>query len=683
MDEFESRLSDGLEGRARHTPTYAGDLGAITRRGRRRRWAQRSVGAVGAAAILGGAFLASRVVSDEPGENLATEDGGIPVIVTETPTPTPTPLPTPDPALVGTPLPVPTPLPETVVRDVFAVTATGWGTGLVGSSGEYFASLICCDGEVVDWQVQPVGPAAGALRVRDDLQGGLIASTSNALWWQPAATLGSGMEPTLLAEATDTSADNGIELWDVIVIEDTMRVLYSTWSATTDQSTGAAALWSVSITGGTPAEPEQLSATSWDTIDQPDAYRWNGAGWADDGGRMELRAAADGACEWIVFENTDGSYESPFPAPATDGECQQDSIGAATINAAGQLAVISKYLSVPPSTAEVAVFDRQGNPLSIHALPETPDGTPRWTELDMVGSDVLASRGAIADPTLDQVVRLDISRTQDPSPLPFVGNPSFARSDIDTDRLQTVGVDSDLWFGVLPTTSDDEPEDAEPDSTPDQVPTPVADPTPAPDAAPPADDIGPELREPDPDRAPVQPGAIAGDDGCLGAICIGGPTTDVAAELELLFGPLTLSADPDQPGTIVFATDQIEIVVEIADPASSGGETVLTGDDAVSRLEVRPLAPFTSDVSPLGNDVSTVTMSDVLVTLGAPTAVTNAFEGDVQVVWLQYETADAVLRFGLVGIDADDTLLLDPGDTSLPTEYDELVIRAYAVETRG
>ena len=41
MDDFESRLSDSLESQARRTPSYVGDLTTITRRGRRRRWAQR------------------------------------------------------------------------------------------------------------------------------------------------------------------------------------------------------------------------------------------------------------------------------------------------------------------------------------------------------------------------------------------------------------------------------------------------------------------------------------------------------------------------------------------------------------------------------------------------------------------------------------------------------------------
>ncbi len=259
MDELESRLADGLSRHAADLPRYEGDVRKVTRRGRNRRWAARGAGAVGALALLGGGVVAYQSIGD-PGQTLATEDPGVLVpapTVTPTPTPEPTPETTPEPTPDTTPEPGATPAPEQI-RDVFAVSATGWGVGLVGSGGDFFTTLTCCDGD--DWTTQPAGgPALGAVRVRDDLAGGLVASTSNTLWWQPETARGAPIAlDTVVAESPE--AEVRVDLWDVQLIDDRLRILYST--AAIDAEGGVARLFVAEVVGGHPDRADRVGRTA-------------------------------------------------------------------------------------------------------------------------------------------------------------------------------------------------------------------------------------------------------------------------------------------------------------------------------------------------------------------------------------------------------------------------------------
>lgn len=666
MDDLESRLADELARHAAGMPRYDGDVRRVTRRGRNRRWAVRGAGAVGAIVLLGGAAV---IYQAADGGDLETVMTRTPLVVAApTPTPTPTPQPEATPELAATPLPSPTPVEETVVRDVFAVSATGWGVGLVGTGGDLFATLTCCDDEGEDWRAQPGdAPVRGALRVRDDLRGGLVVSTQDTLWLQPAAAFGTDQEAEVIDHApAGEGAEVSVNLWDVTLVDDTVRILYSVSEVDASGLAGRDELRAAEVRPGRSPVVDVVGVSTW-TADSPGFIR-NGAAWVGEGGHMELRQAIGGdgpACEWIEYVETDPAFVSPFGPPGPDGGCPHDSIGAAAMNAQGQLAVIERFLSQPPATAVLAVYDRVGNRLHDFPLPETASGEPLWTELDIVGSAVLVSRAAFdSDPEADIVLRYDLGAAVNPRELAFVGNPTFARSNLVTSGLTPLDPGAATWFGdatVVPApTPDPDAAQGEDDSPvePEASPQPTKNPT-----------LTPPAVVSDEDRLAVGRGvnvvatdAGVGTDGCLRleeAICLGAPIADALVVAERLFGP---SPDGEPPGRGVHVF------------VGGDREVHLTEDDGVvSEIRMWPGAAR----------VATTTFGETIDKLGPPAAMSLEDEGG-DVLWVLYDSSAAYVGYGhLQPPDTDASVLTTSVDDGFPAAYDNLGVNSIWIRPAG
>ncbi len=394
---------------------------------------------------------------------------------------------------------------------------------------------------------------------------------------------------------------------------------------------------------------------------------------------MELRSAVDIGCEWVTYVDTDPAFESPFAPPDPDAGCPQDSIGGAAVNAEGQLVVIERFLSQPPATAQLAVYDRVGNLLSRTDLPETLEGQPRWTEIDVVGSAVLVSRTTTTDLSTDEVLRVDLDSSGPARTLPFLGNPTFARSNISTADLTLVRAGDARWFGTVDEEAAEpppEPEDETPEPTPASTPAAGPSPTPEPSVAPEPDPEGSEI--PDESRIPTgrfadikDAGTIIGDGGCLETICVGLPIDEALQQAGDLYGDedgdspeARWEGEPPEENEHVFITDSIQVwIVESIDRVRS----------------VRAWPAPDGDGAPLlaGPEGDPLTVGDLLAKHGAPAEVVNGVGEGIQVLWLFYDTTGAYVAYG-VTLDGDDTSpLLAPGDPSLPPEYDDLVINSY------
>lgn len=670
MDELESRLSDGLARHAAGLPEYQGDVRKVARRGRNRRWAARGAGAVGALAILGGGAVIYQAANGGDVVNVATQT---PPVVVPTETPTPTPEPTPEEAIVPdeatTPDPTPTPAVETVVRDVFAVAANGWGVGLVGTGGDLFATLACCDQDGEDWRAQPLTESArGALRVRDDLRGGLVVSTEDTLWLQAAASFGTDTDPIVVdREPLRETNTVSLELWDVSLIDDTVSVLYSVSVSDALGEAGRDELRRADIVPDTKPVIATIDTSTW-SPDTPGFIR-RGAAWVPGGGHMELRQAIGGdgpACEWVEYVDTDPAFDSPFDPPTPDGECPQDSIGAAAMNAEGQLAVIERFLAQPPLTAELVVYDRVGNELYREPLPETGEDDPRWTELDIVGSAVLVSRAVLdTDPASDSVLRFDLGATVSPRELAFVGNPTFARSNLVTGGLTPLDPADARWFGDPSAAPQPTPDPDDPDQPEETTDTPEATPEPTPDSVeetPPGllpEELPPEVRTPiGRGGEPLTSGKVRGDDGCIDEVCLG-MSTDPGEALSVLVGP----------GRRVELTETDGIVTSILVlPSEDGPEPGSSGAGI-------DLPPFPA-----------LKVHELLRNHGAPVEVRNEIGVDpdgteLHTVWLIYEIDNAEIAYGLTATDPTASILLEPGDERVPERYDGLMLNSYRAKT--
>ena len=685
MDDLESRLSDGLARHAAGVPEYRGDVRKVARRGRNRRWAARGAGAVGALAILGGgAVVYNAANGGDDTETVFTRTPEVVVVPTETPTPTPEP--TPDEAIVpdavATPEATPTPAAETVVRDVFAVAANGWGVGLVGTGGDLFATLTCCDQEGEDWRTQELAESArGALRVRDDLRGGIVASTEDTLWLQPAASFGTDAEPVVIQAELRRETDTvNVDLWDVSLVDDTVSVLYSVSVASPLGDEGSDELRQADIAPGAEPVITILGPTStWD----PDTSGFirRGAAWVPGGGHMELRQAIGGdgpACEWVEYFDTDPAFDSPFDPPTADGECPQDSIGAAAMNDEGQLAVIQRFLAQPPLTAELVVYDQVGNVLHRELLPETEEDQPRWTELDIVGSAVLVSRAALdGDPTADSVLRYDLGAATNPRELAFVGNPTFARSNLITSGLNALDPTDDRWFGATPATpgpspdTDDGSEPTEPDEPPPDI-DPDADPPTEPGGTPPTV-VRDEYRQAVGRGANVVPlEAWTGTDGCFRAeeaICLGAPIADALIVAERLWGA-EQSDNPDAAREGEPPPDNEHVYV------GDAWEVHITETDGiVSEIRAWP-GTNPSPTPPL--------FAETIEKLGAPAAMfLGGGEGN-DVLWVFYDSPAAYVGYGHVEPwGTDDPALTATIADGFPVAYDGLAVNSIWIRLVG
>lgn len=678
MDELESRLSDGLARHAAGLPEYQGDVRKVARRGRNRRWAARGAGAVGALVIMGGGAVIYQAANGGDVVNVATQT---PPVVVPTETPTPTPEPTPEEAIVPdeatTPDPTPTPAVETVVRDVFAVAANGWGVGLVGTGGDLFATLACCDQDDEDWRAQPLTESArGALRVRDDLRGGLLVSTEDTLWLQPAASFGTDTEPIVVdRELLRESNTVSLELWDVSLIDDTVSVLYSVSVSDALGEAGQDELRRADIGPDTRPVITTVDTSTW-SPDTPGFVR-RGAAWVPGGGHMELRQATGGdgpACEWVEYVDTDPAFDSPFDPPTPDGECPQDSIGAAAMNAEGQLAVIERFLAQPPLTADLVVYDRVGNPLYREPLPETGEDDPRWTELDIVGSAVLVSRAALdTDPGADSVLRFDLGGAVTSRELAFVGNPTFARSNLVTGGLTPLDPTTDRWFGTTSTPSptpdpDDRADPDETDDNPEETPEPTQDPALSPPTV-----VRDEYRQAVGRGANVVPvDAWGGTDGCFRlaeAICIGAPIADALVVAERLWGAEQSDSPEAQREGEAPPDDEYVFF---------GGEWevhISEIDGVVSEIRAWPGTD--------GHDATSV-LGETIEKLGPPAELfLGGGEGN-DVLWVFYDSPAAYVGYGYLepwGI--DDPMLISTIDDGLPAAYDDLAVNSIWIRPAG
>ncbi|MEM7287790.1 MAG: hypothetical protein AAF480_15675 [Actinomycetota bacterium] len=677
MDELESRLSDGLARHAAGVPAYDGDVRRVTRRGRNRRWATRGAGAVGALAILGGGAVIYQAAGGDETENLATQTPPVIVAPAETPTPTAEPSPEPDttPEAATTPEPAATPADETVVRDVFAATANGWGVGLVGTGGDLFATLSCCDEVGEDWRAQPLADAArGALRVRDDLRGGLVVSTADTLWLQPAGTIGDDTDPIVVDRApVRETTPVTVELWDVALLGDTVQVLYSVSVSDPLGVEGRDELRQALVgPDGVPRVDTLGEASTWSAA-EPGFIR-TGAAWVAGGGHMELRKSIGGDgpdCEWVVYVETDPSFDSPFDPPTAGGECPQVSIGAAAMNADGQLAVIERFLAAPPLTADLVVYDQVGNELHRYPLPETVEGAPRWTELDIVGSSVLVSRELSDLQRLDAVLRFDLGSSSNPRELTFVGNPTFARSDIVTSGLTPLFPDDDRWFGKAavvpeptpdpddPTDTEDQTDAEEPETTPDP-----AEPTPA--------VVRDEYREPVGRDVNVVPAdAFGGTDGCFDdgeAICLGAPIADALEVAERLWGPER--------------SDSPEALREGEPPPAN--EFVYFGANWDVHITERDGVVGEIRAWPGSEGFGTAVFVEAIEKLGPPADLFLGGGEGSDVLWVFYDSPAAYVGYGyLESWGVDEPVLVEDVSDGFPAVYDSLGINSIWIRPAG
>lgn len=678
MDELESRLSDGLARHAAGVPEYEGDVRRVTRRGRNRRWAARGASAFGALAILGGGAVIYQAADSEAPEIVATETPDVVIVPAETPTPTaePTPEPEPTPEAITTPEPAPTRAPESVVRDVFAASAQGWGVGLVGTGGDLFATLTCCHDEGDDWLAQPLADSArGALRVRDDLRGGLVASTADTLWFQPAEALGTETPPIVVdSQLVRETNPVTVELWDVALLDDTVHVLYSVSVSDPLGTEGTDELREATIAADGTSSVAAIGEPSTWTPDTPGFIR-TGAAWVTGGGHMELRKSIGGDgpdCEWVVYVDADPAFESPFSPPTDDGECLQDSIGAAAMNADGHLAVIERFLSQPPLTAELAVYDQVGNELHRHTLPETAEDGPRWTEIDIVGSTVLVSLGSTQAPERDAVLRYDLGAATNPRELGFVGNPTFARSNILTNRLTPLLSGDDRWFGTItplpePTPGPENPE-PEPTADPDD---PDPEPTQDPALVPPAlvrDDY----------RAPVGRGvnvvpvdAWGGTNGCFNAgeaICLGAPIEDALEVAERLWGPER--------------SDSPEALREGEPPPAD--EYIYFGGTWEVHITERDGVVGEIRAWPGPEGFGTAVFAETIEKLGPPAELFLGGGEGRDVLWVFYDSPAAYVGYGHVeSWGVDDPRLTESVFDGFPAAYDGLGVNAIWIRPAG
>ncbi len=682
--ELESRLRESLGRHARRLPTLEGSVGDVRRRGRNRRWAVRTAGALGAVAISGA--IAISLNRADGGQTVATADGrgdaGDVIGVAPTPTPTVAPTPTPVPVFVP---------PESEADlvdppgDVTLLVATGWGSGLVDVFGNVYVPDVCCEDLDLAWYEQDRTQAAsGAVRVLDDLRGGLVSASGNSLYWLPADRLGEGAEPVVAAVHVDESDGDGgdddgdgggsyeLELWDVIELDDRVEVLYSVQKVSADGSEGSALLVGHSLAGG---DSEVLARVDWSPDTGPGDV-WAGAAWLPEGGWMSLKSNLDRTCEWVEFAGAGADlYSSPHQRPEGD-DCPNPSMIAGAVSDEGLVVVSERYLFPEPV---LGVYDRAGNRLGDIPLDGTEPGEGHWSELDIVGRDVLVSRGEGMDPTrwpeLDETYLIDIE-TGDARPIPYWGAPSFARTEIAVDQLTAIEPTSPLYFGV-----ETDPAGPEPGPTPDEAatPTPVGTPT--------TDEVPPETREPTGRLENVlAPGALAGDDGCLGTICLGMPLDEALEAATAAYG----AEDTDTPeaeleGTLPPPSDHVFVT-------DAERVTVTGADGLVTELRSFPLADqASSPLGPLG-------VGEVLAALGAPAEV---FVGDgegIRALWLLYDTEASLVGYGFVEpIDDDmalgdealgdgalgDEALGDPPDDRLLPDYDALPVNAYWARPAG
>lgn len=685
MDDFESRLTEGLSRQARDLPRFEADLSTVRRRGRNRRWASRGAGAIGALALLGGGVALYDATQDDPSETVATNDGGdAQTVVQPTPTPTPTPDPTPVPVEAAAPTPEAAELPPTgSPEDSPLLVATGWGVGLLNQTGSLFAPLSCCQVEGPPWYDQEVQAGAstqGAVAVRDDLRGGLVTASTNTLSWTPADALTSGASTVVATAAADDAALALLQLWDVQEIDGEVRVLYSTFETNDDGSAGVSTLRALTLgEGSVEAPPETLESVAW-VAEDGDRVVWGGGAWLPNGAAMSLRSLERGGCSWVEFTNPGGPVGpavSPYPKPAPTA-CDRPSLDAATIDDTGRFIALSEGSA--QASPQLAVYELEsGERVFDTDLPQGNEEQAWWAEIDMVGSKVLLSRADMARAeyrVLDESVIVDLEGTGRPQSIPYFGFPTFPRAPVTTEGLEALELDSPLRF-LLPQV-DTEPE---PETTPETTPEPETTPKPAPEPTP----------EPDP-RAPAQvrmavgrlvnivaADALVGADGCAGpaaaTVCLGAALEDARGALENQFGtertddPATfLEGEPHPDDTHVWLTDTRRV-------------TLVEVEGAIGELSLFPAAPD-GLASPFDRRL---TIGDVLDTLGSPAEIFQGGGEGIDVVALSYDTEAAFVTYSFVQFWGEQSRLIDQDGplTKIPVSYLDLPIVAYRAEPAG
>lgn len=684
MDELESRLSEGLARHARDLPSYRGDLVAVRRRGRHRRWAARGAGAVGALALLGGGVALYDQLDNEPPESVATNDGGPAQQVAIAPTPTPAPEPTPV-VIDPEPPPIPLPVSSDDPDDASLLVATGWGVGLLNHTGSLFAPVVCCTADEAPWYERP---NVGAVAVRDDLRGGLLTASDTALSWTPAPVLGTA-SPALLATAGSPDAfSTWIDLWDVAELDGEVRVLYSTVEILDDDATtSTSTLWSLALDaekGSALGQPVALDTATWsaETGDLDDRYYYDGGAWLPNGAAMTLRSAGQGACSWIEFSNPSGPVGpavSPYPRPGP--VCDRPSLAAATIDDTGtHLAISEGYLEGEPA---LVVFELvTGVEVARFPLAPADDGRGWWTEIDMDGDKVLVSRGAGMErtnwATLDESLILDIESGQS-AHLQYYGAPAFPREAVSTTELTALSPDSPERF-LLPATPQPAPSpgaDDEPEPTASDDPDPGPTPTPIP-ADPPLED---RARVPVGRQANiVAADAFVGTSGCAPKpidVCVGQQFDEAKAALDAAFpagertdDPATfLEGEPHPEGTHVWLDETRRVTLEHV-------------DGVVRRVSVSPASDAT--VAALADGAPTV--GEILRALGPPAEIFQGGGEGVDVLVLTYDTDAALVSYAYVEFWGGETSRLsDPGGPlkKVPRDYDDLPLISYTAEPAG
>ncbi len=734
MDDFERRLANDLRRQADAMPRFAGNAEVVARRGRNRRWAVRGAGAFGALAILGGGVGIIMTAADDTPDEVATEFATVQVA----PAPTPTPTPTPDPR----PLVIPTPpVPAVVPEDPTAaslVVATGWGVGLVRDTGAQYAPVVCCQDDEPPWWNQTgasdTDPAVkldkGAVRVRDDLDGGLVAATRNALYWVSADQGLTSQSPQLLATVDQVNTDPGdtetsgeqaqpaaadetnpsqaansasLQLWDVAEVGGQTKVLYSVVQLDPNNGQARTSTLRAATLAADAAVTEDLETNSWDTGDET-WFSYNGASWLPDGGYMSLKTQ-NGACGWIELSGPQGSatdLSAPFPKPA-DGEPCNRFIAAAAVDDAGEHIAVSEIEAGIPQVATYTL-DRAAQKTRVFLSDSVePEDAGKWSELDFGSGGVLVGRGLGLDPaqwpTADETV-LVTNDSREATPIGYIGYVSWPRSVISTADLEPVDVQGPLYFGArVFAEAPDQP------NTPEAAEEPAAEPPAAPtEPGDPQPTAGAE-DEPEDFRVPTGAGvvtiasdALTGTDGCARSAttppddepvryraCIGEDFANAAKRLDAAFGtnPDTFAPRSDPSQTPADTTDaegpDAAITPEPQTRKQAGTFTwqsrtrqitVEVQDGTVTSVTSVPVGALSS---PFNRDL---TIGQVLQALGAPASIERT-DGATAAVTLRYDTEAGTVAYTFV----DTKTQLPPLEGSFDAgtaAYDDLPIVAYS-----
>ncbi len=629
MDDFESRLRDGLGSEATRLESFAPDLGAVRRRGRNRRMAVRGAGTLSVLVLLGGGFVVLRSLSSNEPDLVATETAQPAASPTTQPTPTPSPSPTAGPTPTPPPPTSATPTAPADPNDATLLVATGWGVGLVNSASAQFAPITCCDADAYAWWAQ-ASPAEGAVTVRDDLRGGLVTASENGLYWMPPARLTAGLAPLTL----DTRSE-GLRLWDVGEIDGLVQVLYSV------SGPDGPTLLARTLDG--------FAAQSESRVVEASSHAVEGASWLPDGGWLTLYSAEE-ACSWVTLSPGSGSaldLSSPVPMPADLDTCEGPTVLATAVDDSD--ALLAASWAYPDGTSMLIVHDlATGTERLSVELPAASDGQGAWSEIDFVAPRVLLSRGAGMEgsqwSTLDETILVDVDSGAI-AHLPFFGALSLPREPVSTAGLTALDLsESPLRFTLGP----------QPTPEPEPTPKPKPDPTPEPTA--------------EPTSVPVR---LAGIDGCLDfaglVTCVGDDLGAATTRAEAALGaidnedPAVFSeGEPPPPDQTVWLFDTSLL-------------SLTNLSDSVTAIRIGPVTTASSSKVFGGS----LTIGGVLDTLGEPSEIFNGVGEGIQILWLRYETDAGLISYGFTEFLGVGQLLLADGDITIPDSYLTLPVNSY------